>query len=68
MIISRRRYERELQEAQDRGYKKAEEHFYERSRMERIWEEIRRLQDKVRRLEPNHGSADNEMCASIGPF
>lgn len=68
MIISRRRYERELQEAQDRGYKKAEEHFYERSSMERIWEEIRRLQDKVRRLEPNQGSADNERCASINPF
>lgn len=51
MFISRQKYERELKEAYEKGRYEAEERGYRERSIERVWEELRRIQEKLWKLE-----------------
>ena len=52
MIISRRKYERDLREAEERGFNKAQEDFWRREECRGLQEQINYLKERVRKLEP----------------
>lgn len=52
MIISRRKYERDLQVAEERGFIKAQEEFWRREECRGLQEQINCLKERVRKLEP----------------
>lgn len=52
MIISRRKYERDLHEAAEKAYNKAQEEFWQREEIRGLQSQISDLKERVRKLEP----------------
>lgn len=67
MIISRRKYERDLREAEERGFNKAQEDFWRREETRGLQEQINRISERVRKLEPapEYVYPDNVRTAEI---
>lgn len=67
MIISRQKYERELKEAYEKGRYEAEERCYRERSIERVWEELRRISNKVSKLEREKENEPAEHLPVIDP-
>ena len=52
MIISRRKYERDLQEAAAKAYDKAQQEYWQREEIRGLQSQIDDLKARVRKLEP----------------
>lgn len=65
MIISRQKYERDLQEAYERGHREAEDRCYRERGFERLYEQLDKLNGRVRKLE---GKKDPEDAPFGCPF
>lgn len=68
MFISRQKYERDLKEAYEKGQYEAEERGYRERSIERVWEELRRIQDKLRILERKNKPESAEPVPEGCPF
>lgn len=68
MIISRRKYERELQEAAEKARFELEKEIWQRDRLAGLQEQINELKRELSLLKgPNEGSTCNEAVAGL-PF
>lgn len=54
MIISKRKYEQDLREAEERDFNKAQEDFLRREECRVLQEQINGLKGRVSKLEPVH--------------
>ena len=68
MFISRKKYERELKEAYEKGRYEAEERGYRERAIERVWEELRRIQEKLWKLERKGKPENAEPVPEGCPF
>lgn len=65
MIISRRKYELEKQEAYCKGVRETEDRFYQREEIQRLHLRLDGLANEIRHMKaPTEGSTcDNAQCA-----
>ena len=68
MFISRQKYDRDLKEAYENGRYEAEDRCYRERSFERVWEELRRIQDKLRMLERKGKPESAEPVPEGCPF
>ena len=68
MIISRSRYEQDLKEAYEKGRYEAEERCYRDRALERVWEELGRIQEKLRMQERKNKPESAEPVPEGCPF
>lgn len=68
MFISRQKYDRDLKEAYENGRYEAEERGYRERSIERVWEELRRIQEKLWKLERKGKPESAEPVSEGCPF
>ena len=67
MIISRRKYERDLKEAAEKAAREVEERFWQRDQMNGLQEQINQLRKQLfevkQKVEPQQGSDEKNEAA-----
>lgn len=58
MIISRRKYERDLKEAYEKGRCEAEDRCYRDRSFEWVWESLEKINTRIRKLESKREPAE----------
>lgn len=68
MFISRRKYERDLREAEERGFNKAQEEFWRREETRGLQDQINELRNRLRKLEPVPEFVHPDNVTASQPF